>query len=101
MGEGLEDGPPRAAMVMAMGARGELCSSREVEGRGLEHVQEDMGVLTVEGIGPRWPERGDRLRCMWLCSWSRGRNWERQRAGRAARLGELGDGVESSLGRLL
>ena len=60
MGEGLEDGPPRAAMVMAMGARGELCSSGEVEGRGLEHVQEDMGVLTVEGIGPRWPERGDR-----------------------------------------
>ena len=63
MGEGLEDGPPRAAMVMAMGARGELCSSGEVEGRGLEHVQEDMGVLTVEGIGPRWPERGDRREC--------------------------------------
>ena len=63
MGEGLEDGPPRAAMVMAMGARGELCSSGEVEGHGLEHVQEDMGVLTVEGIGPRWPERGDRREC--------------------------------------
>ena len=60
MGEGLEDGPPRAAMVMAMGARGELCSSGEVEGRGLEHVQEDMGVLTVEGIGPRWLGGGDR-----------------------------------------
>ena len=34
-----------------------------MEGRGLEHVQEDMGVLTVEGIGPRWPERGDRREC--------------------------------------
>jgi len=59
-GKRAEGGPPRAAMVMAPGARGELCSSGEVEGRGLEHVQEDMGVLTVEGIGPRWPERGDR-----------------------------------------
>jgi len=38
MGEGLEDGPPRAATVTAMGAREELCSSREVGGGGLEHA---------------------------------------------------------------
>ena len=45
-----ERGPPRAAMAMAPGARGELCSGREEEGRGLGRVEEGTGVLTVEAI---------------------------------------------------
>ena len=37
-GRGLDCGRPRAAIVVAMAARGELCSSREREGHGLGHV---------------------------------------------------------------
>ena len=50
MGEGVEGGPPRAAMAAAMGAHGELCSGREEEGRGLGKVEEGVGLLTVEAI---------------------------------------------------
>ena len=35
---GLDGGRPRAAIVAAMAARGELCSSRKREGHGLGHV---------------------------------------------------------------
>ena len=37
-GRGLDCGRPRAAIVAAMSARRELCSSREREGHGLGHV---------------------------------------------------------------
>ena len=64
MGDGVEGGPPRAAMAAAMGARGELGSGRERAWRELGQVAEGVGVLPVEGIEPRWPGRGDR------CGWS-------------------------------
>ena len=57
-----ERGPPRAAMAMAPGARGELCSGREEEGRGLGRVEEGVGVLTVGGIELRWLGWADRRR---------------------------------------
>ena len=50
MGERVEGGPRRTAMVAVPGARGELYSSREEEGRGLGKVEEGVGVLTVEPI---------------------------------------------------
>jgi len=50
MREGLEGGPRWAAMVAVPGARGELCSGREEEGRGLGKVEEGVGLLTVEAI---------------------------------------------------
>ena len=62
MGEGVEGGPPRAAMVAAMGACGELGSGREREGCELGLVEEVTGVLTVEGIELRWLGWGDRRR---------------------------------------
>ena len=50
MGEGVEGGTRRAAVVAVPGARGELCSGREEEGRGLGKVEEGVGLLTVESI---------------------------------------------------
>ena len=47
-------------MAAAMGARGELGSGREREGRELGLVEEVIGVLTVEGIELRWLGWGDR-----------------------------------------
>ena len=63
IGEGVEGGPPRAATAVAMGARGELTGGMERERRGLGQVEEDLGVLTSSGIGPRWPRSGDRQGC--------------------------------------
>ena len=63
VGEGVEGGPPRAATAAAMGARGELTGGMERERRGLGQVEEDLGVLTSSGIGPRWPRPGDRRGC--------------------------------------
>ena len=60
MGQGVEGGPPRAAMAAAMGVRGELCSGKEEEGRGLGRVEEGVGVLTIGGIELRWVGWGDR-----------------------------------------
>ena len=60
MGEGVEGGPPRAAMATVMGARGELCLGRERCWRGLGQVEEGAGVLTVEAIGLRWAHVGYR-----------------------------------------
>ena len=62
MGEGVEGGPPRAAMAAAMGAHGERCSGKEEEGRGLGRVEEGVGVLTVGGIELRWLGWVDRRR---------------------------------------
>jgi hypothetical protein len=39
MGEGLEDGPPRAAIAATMGARGGLCLGIEREGLSTEHAE--------------------------------------------------------------
>ena len=63
MGEGVEGGPRRAAMVAVPGARGELCSGYDVPGArgelcsgydrdrfGLGEVKEGVGLLTVEAI---------------------------------------------------
>ena len=50
MGEGVEGGPRRAAMVAVPGARGELCSGNERVRRGLGEEEEGMGVLTVKAI---------------------------------------------------
>jgi hypothetical protein len=60
MGNGVEGCPPRAAMVAALGARGELYSGREREGRRLGMVEDGVEVLTTKVIGPRWPGGGDR-----------------------------------------
>ena len=83
---------PRQPWSWRPGARGELAGSMERERCGLGKVEESAGVLTFEGIGSRWPGGGDQRRCLRLCSWSRERNWERLRAGGAARLDELGGG---------
>ena len=53
MGEGVEGGPPRAAMATVMGARGELCLGSERGCRELGQVEEGVEVLTLKGIGPR------------------------------------------------
>ena len=50
MGEGVEGGPRRAAMVAVPGARGELCSGNDSDRRGLGEVEEGVGLLTVEAI---------------------------------------------------
>ena len=68
-----ERGPPRAAMAAATGARGELGSGRESEGRQLGLVEEGTEVLTSRGIGLRWAGEGDRRWRSWLCSCSRNR----------------------------
>ena len=47
-------------LIAAMAVRAELAGRREMEGLGLGHVEEGVGVLTVEGIEPRRPGRGDR-----------------------------------------
>ena len=60
MDEGVEGGRPRRPLIVAMAVRGELAGRREMEGLGLGHVEEGVGVLTVEGIEPRRPGRGDR-----------------------------------------
>jgi hypothetical protein len=60
MAEGLEGGRPRAAIVAAPGAPGELGSGRDGGGRWLGKVEEGVGVLTIKPIEPKWPERGDR-----------------------------------------
>ena len=73
MGEGVEGGPPRAAMAAAIGARGDLGSGRESEGRQLGLVEEGTKVLTSRGIGLRWTSEGDRRWRSWLCSCSRNR----------------------------
>ena len=64
MSEGVEGGHPRAAVDCGHGVRAELAARREMEGLGLGHVDESVGVLTVDGIEPRWPGRVDR------CGWS-------------------------------
>ena len=60
MGDGVEGGPPRAAMAAAIGARGELGSVRESEDCQLGMVEEGTEVLTSRGIGLRWAGEGDR-----------------------------------------
>ena len=47
---------PRAAMGGSRRTRGGLCTGRDREGRSLGEVEEGVEMLTVEGIGPRWPE---------------------------------------------
>ena len=47
-------------MVAVQGAREELCSSGEREGRGLGRVEEGQEMLTLKAIGPRQLDRGDR-----------------------------------------
>ena len=42
-------------LIAAMAVRGELAGRREMEGLGLGHVEESVGVLTVEEIKPRRP----------------------------------------------
>ena len=37
-------------LIAAMAVRAELAGRREMEGLGLGHVDESVGVLTVEGI---------------------------------------------------
>ena len=59
-----ERGPPGAAMAAAIGARGELGSGRESEGRQLGLVEEGTEVLTSRGIGLRWAGKRDRR---WRC----------------------------------
>jgi hypothetical protein len=56
MGEGLEGGRPRASIVVALGAPGDLGSGREGGRRWLGKVEEGVGVLTVEPIEPKWLE---------------------------------------------
>ena len=41
-------------------ARGELCSGNDRDGRGLGEVEDGVWVLTVEAIGPRRLDVGDR-----------------------------------------
>ena len=54
MEEGVEGGPPRAAMAMAPGARrGELGSGREGGWRWFGKVEEGTRILTSKGIEPR------------------------------------------------
>jgi len=48
------------AMAAALEARGGLAGGREREGRGLGLVEDGVGVLTLKGIRPRCPGRGDR-----------------------------------------
>ena len=50
MGEGVEGGPRRAAVVAVPGARGELCSGYDRDRCGLGEVKEGVGLLTVEAI---------------------------------------------------
>ena len=47
---------PRAAMGGGRRTRGGLCTGRDREGRSLGEVEEGVEMLTVEGIGPKWPE---------------------------------------------
>ena len=78
MGDGVEGGPPRAAMATAMGARGELGSGRGRERHGLGEVDEVMEMLTSKGIAPRWTGGGDRSEA---CCWGRNReagNWSNE-----------------------
>ena len=49
-------GGARVAMGGGRRARGGLCTGRDREGRSLGEVEEGVEMLTVEGIGPRWPE---------------------------------------------
>ena len=46
-GEGVEQGQPQTAIAATSGAREELCSGGEKEGRELGLVEEGMGVLTM------------------------------------------------------
>ena len=46
-GEGVEQGQPQIAIAATSGAREELCSGGEKEGRELGLVEEGMGVLTA------------------------------------------------------
>ena len=92
MGDGVEGGPPRAAMATAMGARGELGSGRERDWRKLGQVAEGVGVLTMEGIEPRRPRQGDR------CGWSvLGEEQSKQKLGRGRRWAAWLDGSVSSM----
>ena len=50
MGEGVEGGPRRAAVVAVSGARGELCSGYDRVRCRLGEVKEGVGLLTVEAI---------------------------------------------------
>jgi hypothetical protein len=49
-GERVEGGRHQTAIVAASGAREELCSDREKEGRKLGRVEEGTGVLTTASI---------------------------------------------------
>ena len=49
-GERVEGGRHQTAIVAASGAREELCSDREKEGRELGRVEEGTGVLTMASI---------------------------------------------------
>ena len=82
---------------------GELAGRREIEGLGLGHVEEGVGVLTVEGIEPRRPGRGDRRDGSVLGEEQSNDEIgaRKKMSGGAGRLGELGMMAESSLGCLL
>ena len=106
MGEGLGGGLPRAAMIVAMAARGELAGGREWESRGLGLVEEGIGTLTVKPIELWWTGYGDRRVSCALCRNRGGANWrgeedERQSCGRAGWLDELRMAMESGWGYLL
>ena len=46
-GEGVEQGQPQTTIAATSGAREELCSGGEKEGRELGLVEEGMGLLTT------------------------------------------------------
>ena len=91
------------AMDGGLRTRGELCSGNDRDGRGLGEVEEGVWVLTMEGIEPRWPRRGDRWDgCVLGEKQSNDEIGARKKmSGGAGWLGELGGGEERSLGFLL
>ena len=82
MGEGVEGGPPRAAMAAAMGARGELSSGRERGWRELGQVEEGVKLLTLEGIEPRRLDEADRWVVCPMYENRGNRNWSEGEDGR-------------------
>jgi len=75
-----------AAIAAAPRARrGELAGSREGAGCGLGLVEEGDEVLTVGGIEPRWPGRGDRWEGLFLGKNRGAVNWSEEEDGRRLR----------------
>ena len=60
MGDGGGLQRPRRPWSWRPGARGELSTGKNRDGRGLALVEDGREVLTSKGIGLRWSERGDR-----------------------------------------